>query len=510
MRNKLFVLLGFHACWGLVLALSISKYGLGVSTDSTAYMFTGINWVAGNGLVDFSGGQYVLWPPLYPMLIGFLHLTGLSAFAAAHVIQFTVFALVAYFSSVLLLKLFPDDFAFAFLGAFLIAVAPVSVSTFLMVSTDYLFMLFPIVAALLVQRYSEKEDWTTLTLLGLTVSLAMLTRYIGYALVLSALIAVLFTSSGSPLKRILRAAYAGIFSLAPFLWMFNTWTLTSESRRAPLPFGEYASQFTVGVIAMFTVNHVPDTEDVTAFHHWLVWGWVFLAVVLLVLLARRVKVFTPLTVFLFGFAGVYTVALFTNALIAYFNRLWGRFQLPDYVPVVVLFLLVIGHGLRHLKEHGSRFYLPMAIFGIGFLLFFSAAQLNRTILLLRDATNGMIPENGINTAEMNKNAIIQYWKQNPPQGEYHLFANHTAAVAFHTQHMTDASPRKTPMYSEEIYPLEDYIGYLFPDGNDVYLMWIEPNSYEHVYLPHEFAPIAEIEVILENEDGGLYRLHPIR
>ena len=70
MCKKLLVLLGFHTCWALVLALSISKYGLGVSTDATSYMFTGMNWMRGNGLVDFSGAQYIFWPPLYPMLIG--------------------------------------------------------------------------------------------------------------------------------------------------------------------------------------------------------------------------------------------------------------------------------------------------------------------------------------------------------------------------------------------------------------------------------------------------------
>lgn len=509
MRKKLLVLLGFHACWGVVLALSISKYGLGVSTDATAYMFVGVNWIRGDGLIDFSGGSYVLWPPLYPMLIGFLHLTGLSAFAAAHVIQFAAYALAAYASSALLLKLFPDDFAFAFLGAFLIAVAPVSISTFLMVGTDYLFMLFPIAAALLLQRYSEKGDWASLTLLGLTASLAMLTRYIGYALVLSALTAVLFASSGPPLKRILRAAYAGMFSLVPFLWMLNTWLATNGLRRPPLSFSEYAAQFTAGVIAMFTVN-VPDAANITMLHHWMVWGWVVLAAILLFVLSRRVKVFTPMTIFLFGFGMIYTAALFGTALIAYFNRLWGRFQLPDYVPVIVLFLLVIGHGLRYLRERRSGWFVPAALLGAGFLLFISVLQFNRTVLLLRDAVHGIIPENGVNTQEMNENSIIRYWKENPPEGAYHLFANYPAAAAFHTRHSAQASPRKTPVYGDEVYPLEDYIGYLFPDDQPVYLLWIEPNVYEHVYLPHELAPIAEIEVIFENEDGGIYRLRSAR
>ena len=509
MRNKLLILLVFHACWGLMLALSISKYGLGVSTDATAYMFAGASWVEGNGLVDFSGGQYVLWPPLYPMLIGFLHLTGLSTFAAAHVIQFAAFGLIAYFSSVLLLKLFPDDLAFAFLGAFLVAIAPVSVSTFLMVGTDYLFMLFPIIAALLVQRYSEKQDWTTLTLLGLTVALAMLTRYIGYALVLSALTAVLYYSNGSPLKRILHAAYTGIFSLVPFLWMLNTWAQTTEGRRAPLSFGEYASQFTIGIIAWFTTN-LPDTNETTALHYWLTWTPVVIAFILLAVIAKQVRTLKPALVFTLGFGVVYTVALFTNAMIAYFNRLWGRFQLPELIPLMLLFLFVIGYGVRHLKEHRSRAYVPLGILGFGFLLLVSVSQFNRTVLLLQDAATGVIPENGVNTGEMNENSIIQYWKENPPEGEYLLFSNYAAVAAFHAQHTANASPRKGPQYSDEVYSLEDFVGYLFPNEADTYLMWIEPNSYEHVYLPHEFAPIAEIEVIIENEDGGIYRLHPIR
>jgi hypothetical protein len=509
MRNRLFLLLGFHACWGGVLALSISKYGLGVSTDATSYMFTGINWIRGNGLIDFSGEPYILWPPLYPMLIGFLHLTGLNAFTAAHVIQFFSFAMVAYFSSLVLLKLFPNDFAFAFLGAFLIATAPIAVSTFYMIGADYLFMAFTIVITWLVWRYSEKQDRTTLTFIGLTVSLAMLTRYIGYALVLSALLAVFTYTNGSFLKRTLRSVYAGAFSLVPLAWMFNTWNVTSENRRAPLSFMEYASQFTSGTIAWFTTN-VPDENKLTAIHFGMVWGPVLLAFILLFFLSRRMKVLNPAAVFIIGFGIIYTVALFTNAMIAYFNRLWGRFQLPDYFPLVILFLLVIGYGVRYLQEHRSRFYIPAAILGYGFLLFISVAQLNRTTWLMRDAIQGIIPENGINTREMNENSILQYWKANPPEGEYHVFSNYTALAAFHTLHNTDASPRRGPVYGDEIYPLEDYIGYLFPDEQDVYLLWIEPNLYEHVYLPYELSPIAEIEVIIENEDGGLYRLRPIR
>lgn len=498
----------FHACWGIALGLSISKYGLGVSTDATAYMFAGVNWIEGRGLIDFSGAQYLLWPPLYPMLIGFVHLTGLTGFASAHVLQFTSFALIAYFSSILFLKIFPDDFAFALLGAFLLDTGAVVLSTFYMVGTDYVFLLFPIFFALLVNDYAEKQKWTTLTLIALTVSIGMLLRYLGYSLVLTALITVLCYTTGSALKRTLRAAYVGIFSIPPLLWLFQTWAATNGIHRAPLSFGEYAAQFTTGVIAWFT-STLPRFKDLTIFHYAMVWGWVLLAIILLFILSRKIRVFSPLIVSTLGFGMIYIISLFTNALIAYFNRLWGRFQLPIYFPLVVLFLVVIGYGVRYLKENHSRGYYPMAAIGFAFLVIVSVAQFKQSTRLMRDAVNGIIPENGINTREMNENSIIRYWNEHPPQGNYRLFGNYTALVAFYTRHETLASPRKSGVYDKTIIPLENYSSYLFADDRDVYLMWIEPNSLAHLYLPHELAPIAKIEVIIENKDGGIYLLRPI-
>jgi hypothetical protein len=499
----------FHACWGIALGLSISKYGLGVSTDAASYLFAGVNWIEGRGLVDFSGAQYILWPPLYPMLIGFVHLTGLSAFAAAHVIQFASFALLAYFSSILLLKIFPDDFSFALLGAFLVDTGAVVVSTFDMVGTDYLFALFPIALSLLIQEYADAQRKTTLTLIALTASLAMLTRYIGYTLVLAGLLAALVYTRGSRLKRTLGALYVGAFSIFPLLWMMQTWRATEGNRRAPLSFEEYFRQFTVGFLDWFTAS-APRPRDLTLIHFLLVWGSIALGIILLILLARRVRIFNPLVASTLGFGAIYTLALFTNALIAYFNRLWGRFQLPVYAPLVVLFLMVIGHGLRYLRETGFGGYRAAALLGAAFLVFVGAAQFDRTIGLMKDSLNGVIPENGVNTREWNENSIIKYWNSHKPQGEYLLMSNYHAGAAFHTGHEALASPRKREVYGTEIIPLDRYVEGMFSSGADVYLLWIEPNELEHVYLPHELSPIAEIETLIENEDGGIYRLRPVR
>lgn len=509
MPKKLFILMSLHIVWGIILALSISKYGLGASSDALAYMFSGMNWIKGNGLVEYTGSQYVLWPPLYPMLIGFLHFTGLSAFASTHVIQFATFLLIAYTSSLFLLKIFHDDFAFAWLGSFLLFTGPVVISTFYMIGTDYLFMLFPIILSLLIQKYSEQQTGVTLTFIGLTAALAMLTRYIGYAFVFSTLIAIFYYSTGSAFKRFWRSFYAGFFSLTPFLWMLKTWQVTSGNRREPLTFIEYVSQFTLGILDWINIS-LASERDVTTIHIMAIWGSITLAVIFLFLISKRFNLFTPMVTFILGSGIIYTGALFGNALISYFNRLWGRFQLPLYFPLIVLFLLVISYGLRSLRENRSMLYPLSVALGVPFLLFVSLSQLNRSIDIMQNARNGVIAENSVNTQEMNENVVIQYWRENPPEDDFRLFSNYPEIVAFFTERQTFASPRKSGVYDKTIIPLENYKNLLFSSGQDVYLLWIEPHDYEHVYLPDELSPLAQIEVILENEDGGLYLLKPLR
>jgi len=508
--RKVIILLIFHIGWGFALWLSISKYGLGVSTDATSYMTTGVNWINGQGLIDYSGYQYILWPPLYPMLIGFLHLTGLSAFASAHVIQFVAYALLAYFSSIFFVKLFPDDFFFVLLGVFLLQTGSIVIPSFDMVGTDYLFSLFPVISALLINEYAEKQKMTTLTLLALTASLAMLTRYLGYVFIITALMSVLYYTNGTILKRILHAVWVGIFSIPPFLWMAKTWLDTAGRHNAPLLFKEYFAQFTVGLMAWF-VTDPPRLKDLAVMHYIIVWTPIACVVILMFVLLRKTRVVSPLIVSSLGFGTLYMFALFGTALISYFNHLWGRFQLPIYFPLIVLFLIVASFGASHLRKANTYEYHPLVIIGFVFFALMSVLQLNITLGLMRRAHGGVIPENSINTREMNKNSIIKYWKENPPAGEFRLLSNYTALTAFYTKQRTLPSPRKSNANSDEIiYPLEDYVNYLFPDKKDVYILWIEPNTYEHVYLPYELAPIAQIEVIIENEDGGIYLLRPAR
>jgi hypothetical protein len=137
-------------------------------------------------------------------------------------------------------------------------------------------------------------------------------------------------------------------------------------------------------------------------------------------------------------------------------------------------------------------------------------QLQRSLTLMRESVNGTIPYNAYNTREWNENAALNYWKKNLPQNGFLLLSNYDAGVAFQTDHMAFASPRKTEIYGTELIPLSIYKDGIFKPGMETYLIWIEPNAYKHVYEPLELASIAKIERLFKSKDGEVYRLTPVK
>jgi len=145
-----------------------------------------------------------------------------------------------------------------------------------------------------------------------------------------------------------------------------------------------------------------------------------------------------------------------------------------------------------------------------FVILVTVLQLHRGITLMHESVNGTIPFNAYNTREWNENAALKYWKDNPPQGSFILLSNYDAGVAFQTNHITLASPRKTEIYGTDIIPLSIYEDGMFKPATKTYFIWIEPNTYKHVYEPLELLPIAKIISLFKNKDGAVYYLIPLK
>jgi 4-amino-4-deoxy-L-arabinose transferase-like glycosyltransferase len=482
-----------------------------------------MNFWAGKGLTSYDGGLLILWPPLYPVLLGLVHgIFGLDMLAAANAIQIATFAALSICLAILFVRIFEDNFVLAIAASVLADVGAVVLVSFDTAGSDYLGLFLVVLFVLLAGRYVESGSPRAFAGLAVVGMLAVLNRYLGIALLVAGVLAILLWARTRLRKRLASSAALGATALPGLLWLVITSRL--YTRRPPISFSENFDWFSRSILGWFfearDLRHAAATD--------VLWLWlVILGLVLLVLLLRpqrgggprteaepppsRAAPNTYLAVLLL--AGLcYVVILFGAASMAYFNKLGGRFLLPLYVPLICLPVVAAGGVLRRAREGGSKGTLlaasavSYAFLGILALLLL---QVSIPVAIQSHAQGAAGGENAFNTRSWDENAAIRYWRDHVPLGEYVLLSNQPDGVAFQTQHPVGASPRKTSgPYGTVEYPLDSYARRLFPAGAQVYLLWIEPNPCTYCYAVEDLSAIARVEPLSVSDDGGVYRLQP--
>src|SRR5512142_173279 len=107
---------------GVVLVLiTTSRYGAGVSSDAARNLSTADSLLQGKGFVDMLGQPFLLWPPLYPALLAGLSLiTGLGTFDVGWYLNVVLLAVNIWLSGWLLYLIFRDKPYFAVFGSLVI------------------------------------------------------------------------------------------------------------------------------------------------------------------------------------------------------------------------------------------------------------------------------------------------------------------------------------------------------------------------------------------------------
>ena len=506
-KQKLAVSMAFHLMWGAVLWLSISKYGLGISTDSVHLLFGGLNLAEGRGLFSFDGNFLALWPPLYSILLAGIHLIfGLGVFTAANLLQAASFLGLSACLSILFLKIFPDLFPLALAANILSDVGVVVLTTFDIVGSDYIHLFLAMLFVLLAGYYLESRSPRVLLAMSVTGTLAMFDRYLGIASIVTG-VALVFFFTEDWRERILRSALMALSALPAGIWLWVTSPLVA--RREPIPFADNFSWFSKSIVEWFLPESIVESN--AGIFIAILWIAIIGLMVLLFAFRTRYKVFSSFNTPVFVYGLFYLLALFGTASLAYYNKLGGRFLLPLYIPFLALLVVSAEVLLRLAGEISVQIWRRVAYFGVIGLLalttFSLSSQTLSTILVSRDI--GAAGENVFNTKDWHENRVMRYWLNHPPKGNYLLFSNYPDGVAFFTGHPAFSSPRKFagPYSTDEISP-DQYVSELFSSGMRVYIIWIEPNIYSHYYPVDELFAIAEIDTLYQSRDGGVYRLSP--
>lgn len=507
-KARKLILFCFHLAWGLGLWWSVSANGLGTSRDSVEYLFTSMSLTKGDGFISFAGGPFILWPPLYPILLSLLQVLGISdPLKAALILQMVTFIWLAALFTWLFLRLFPANFSLAFIGNSILGTGVALTVLFQAVCSDYLFLALVLSFVYYCDKYIVDNQMSALWSMTVVSALAMLQRYIGVALLLTGVWIVFQYTRMEFWKRSGRSILLGLSTIPLGIWILS---LPAEAlvRGAPSSLVENFYSFTFSILSWF----IPYTELYghpvrLQFGMWGLWIFVFISSLLQWIFHRRYSSVESVKAPLLLFGLIYSITLLVIASLSSFNTLDSRFASPVFITLIVLALTTVDLIVILLGNLGKTVRVVLSLIMFVPLLIALVLSVYQSVFFMQThAEHG----SGYTSRDWNNHPVIQYWETHLPDGEYLVFSNYPAGVAVHTWIETLASPRRTahPNAGEAVIPLDTYIPLLLAPDRDSYLVWIEPNEYTHVYGVNGLRAVVNIETIYEDENGGVYRILP--
>jgi len=258
------------AAW---LLWATSPYGIGIRTDSIAYIWSARNIADGVGIGRLDGyGAFrpmTHWPPLYPLILALFELAGIGAVEGARWLGAALLGANIFLSGLVLHRLTRSTVAAA-AGALLVMVSPVINVTSLFAMTEPLYLAFTLLGLLLLDRYLEQPGMGRLVWLGIVAGLILVTRYVGLALALTTAAAILLFDRRSLNRRVGSLVVFGALSVLPLAaWLIRNSLVagTATNRNLifhPLQSGELYRAYTM-VYAWFSpVKAIWQTEPLRA------------------------------------------------------------------------------------------------------------------------------------------------------------------------------------------------------------------------------------------------------
>ena len=452
--DRLALLIAAIALLGAAHALARQiGYGVGLYADSINYIAAARSLLAGDGFANYGGDPYILYPPLYPLLLttglGALDPAQIAAALNAPLFGITIFAVGCY----LLRRLASRPLAIWATLTLALAIPLADIASFAMSETA--FILAATLALISADRYLRQDSANIPALLWMAAfcALAWQTRYIGIAVVGVAGIALLLRPGPSIPRRAQRAAIFALITALPMAaWLLRNYLATGALIGSPLPV-QYSLpdaladiQTAIDAWSYFDLPLIPNDEPALQI---LIAIAVASAAVLLAmrLFAPRKSPPSPaterrppadrLTALLFGgFALAYLAALLASAAL---GRAWHgiepRYLLPIYVPLLIVATVALDNALAaaHSRYPQRPPWTPQLQTALALTLsvalaIWLAAQIAPAIRDVALANAGG-PERGFAAKAWTTSDTLRHIRQNPLAGE--TYSNYPIMLYYH-------------------------------------------------------------------------------
>lgn len=219
------------ALLAVLIVILVTKFGIGITPDSTVYIEAARNLLNGRGLIALTAkgelGPMTHYPPLYSSLLALIGLTQITIEVAARWLQAILLGANVLMVGLTIARYARDSFWLPIVGALLMLTAPDVLSIHALVLTEPLFILLAVSCLVTLARFLETDRWWFLLIAAALAALAVLTRYVGAAVIITGLIALLLVGKHDWRKRFGSAIVFGAVACAPILmWMLRNSRLT--------------------------------------------------------------------------------------------------------------------------------------------------------------------------------------------------------------------------------------------------------------------------------------------
>jgi hypothetical protein len=509
---KFIIYLLVLACAGLVLILlTTSRYGAGVSSDAARNLSTADSLLAGKGFVDMTGAPFILWPPLYPLILASLSLlTRWSTFQAAWFLNVFLYVLNIGLSGWWLYSIFREEAVYAVIGALIVLLSRSTLRIYANVASEPLFATFMLVFFLAAARYLREAGRRALWIMFIMAGLATLQRYLGLALIGVGALVVLSKEGRHGLWRVLTLALVSILPISAWAVFHNE--PVSGTLLGPRDLG-----------AMLPLENI--SLSLTKILWWFIPRLSFLdplllqpgilvlsLVVLLIAINRKadwlhwIRACESIAVWpAIVFSVVYFFLLaFTVVTADHLDLTSDRYYVV-ILPVVLAVLFVTLDQLIITHVHLNRRAVTNGVMALALLWFayplYSLQAYIRQALVQGEPTNYNIA----NSAQFREMSVV---KAAEPILEHDpsalIYSNYVNIVWFIFRHPVETLP-----FEDASLPREQRISALkqsYPNWprESGYIIWFTPNQYHHIAAPDELATVANLRLIYQDKTGQIY------
>ena len=497
---------------GLVLILlTTSKYGAGVSSDAARNLSTADSLLGGKGFVDMVGAPFVLWPPLYPLLMaGLSLLTGLDTFQVAWYLNVLLYAVNIWLAGWLLYRIFNNRVFFAVVGALMILLSRSTLRIYANVASEPLFATFMLLFFFAAARYLKDGSRSALWSMFMLAGLATLQRYLGVVLFGVAVLAVFYKGRWHGLLNAILPAVVSALPIATWAFLHNL--PVSGTLFGPRDLGEMVPLENISLsltkILWWFLPRLSFT-DPFILHPWTV----LVAVMLVLVVINRRKdwinwlqtISDPYVWPALLFSIVYFFLLaFTVVTADHLDLTSDRYYVMILPAVIALiFLSVDVLVLSHLRSGSlvQRYAMPVVLLIWFIYPAYSIQAYLREALLRGEPTNYNIANSAAFRQMGVVKAALPILEKDPSAPVY---SNYVNIVWFLFRHPVRTLPYEDATLSRDQRVVALAHNYPNWPPERGYIIWFTPNQYHHIAAPDELATIAHLKPLYSDKSGEIF------